>query len=56
MNGTCLNSYQSSDVFFEKFGNDDEELRKCEKCPSLTYEDGVMSCSMFNDIPKKSND
>lgn len=43
----CKNNY-SQETFFESFGKDDEELKKCNSCPNMEYECGTMTCKKFN--------
>jgi len=43
----CKNNY-TEETFFESFCKDDEEVKKCNSCQCLIYENGTMTCSKFN--------
>ena len=43
----CPNNY-TEETFFESFGKDDEEVKKCNKCPYMNYEDGTLTCEKFS--------
>jgi hypothetical protein len=44
----CLNNYTNTSDITEYFGESDESIKKCNKCPHLVYEDGTMSCDYIN--------
>lgn len=47
---SCPNGYTSQEVFLESFSGSDDEMRKCNGCPHLTYdpEYGTTTCDKFN--------
>lgn len=47
MNENCLNNYSDEDII-RYFGESDESIKKCNKCPYLYYEDGIMQCKKIN--------
>ena len=42
----CLNDF-TTETFNESFGSDDSQLKKCNNCPNMVYEDGIMTCKKF---------
>ena len=42
----CLNDY-TKETFFESFGKDDSEMRKCNNCPNMVYDNGILTCTKF---------
>lgn len=42
----CRNNYTSS-TFYESFGKDDEDLKRCSNCPNFSYDCGLATCSKF---------
>lgn len=44
----CLNNFEISDID-NYFGESDETIKKCNKCPHLVYENGTMSCDYITD-------
>lgn len=51
----CLNNYNNISDITEYFGESDESIKKCNKCPHLVYEDGTMSCDYINNSDEKRN-
>lgn len=45
-NSYCQNNY-TEETFFESFGRDDEDVKKCNNCPHMVFDGGIMSCSKF---------
>jgi hypothetical protein len=43
----CKNNYTSS-TFYESFGKDDNDLKKCNNCPYMNFDDGMITCEKFN--------
>lgn len=43
----CKNNY-TEETFLESFGKDDNEVKKCNSCPNMEYDCGIMSCSKFS--------
>lgn len=43
----CKNNY-TEETFFESFGKDDEDIKKCNSCDNMYFECGIMSCAKFN--------
>ena len=48
MAGACLNNYDKSSYVTE-FASTDESLKKCNKCPNMSYEDGIATCNLFTE-------
>lgn len=46
-NCNCENNY-TEETFMESFGQNDEEMKKCNKCSNMSFEDGIMTCTKFN--------
>lgn len=46
-NCTCKNNYDEN-TFMESFGKNESEMRKCNNCENMTYEDGIVVCEKFN--------
>lgn len=49
----CLNNFEISDIY-NYFGESDETIKKCNKCPHLVYENGTMSCDYINNAENKN--
>lgn len=44
---SCLNKY--SEVEYEqRFGRNDDELKKCNECPYMAVDDGLIMCKLFS--------
>ena len=43
----CKNNYNQG-TFYESFGKDDEDLKKCNSCPNMVYECGMVTCKKFS--------
>lgn len=44
----CLNNFTDSEIQ-EYFGESEESMKKCNKCPHLIYEDGTMTCEKISE-------
>lgn len=44
----CPNNYDTT-TFMESFGKDENDMKKCNACPNLQYEDGIMNCKKFDE-------
>ena len=42
----CLNNY-TDDTFLESFGREDSEIKRCNNCPNMTYDNGILTCTKF---------
>lgn len=45
-NCQCQNGY-NEETFLESFGKDNDDIKKCNNCPNMTFEDGIMTCTKF---------
>ena len=45
MNDQCPNGY-NDDTFMESFGSNDDDIKKCNSCNNMSYEDGTMICTL----------
>lgn len=43
----CLNGYLDNEID-AYFGESEESLKKCGRCPHFTYEDGMGTCNKLN--------
>lgn len=46
-NNQCKNNYTEK-TFFESFGRNDMEVKKCNSCPNMEYDNGILTCKKFN--------
>lgn len=44
---SCKNNYNEN-TFFESFGKNDEEIKKCNSCGNFDYDCGIMTCKKFS--------
>lgn len=44
----CLNNYKSIEEIENFFGESDESIKKCNRCPNLIYENGTMFCQKIH--------
>lgn len=43
----CLNRY-SEEEYERRFGWNNAELKKCNECPYMTVDDGLIVCKLFS--------
>lgn len=44
----CLNNFKSIEEIENFFGESEETMKKCNKCPNLIYENGTMFCQKIS--------
>ena len=42
----CKNNY-TEDTFMESFGKDENDMKKCNGCPNMNYDGGLLICEKF---------
>ena len=46
---SCLNNF-TLETFNESFGVDDLHVKKCNNCPNMIYDNGILGCKKFNNL------
>ena len=47
MSNECKNNYTESN-FFTEFAKSESDIKKCNSCKYLDYDNGIITCKKFN--------